>query len=88
MTVNLRDLIADAILSAECENQPKCTGCMSASVVAELDRAGMAVVSVEDLRAAIEVLEAVNDPWAAISEEPALEARLRAALPERTANGS
>lgn len=86
MTINLRDLIADAILNAECENQPTCTGCMSASVVAELDRAGMVAVSVADLRAAIEVLEAVNDPWASISEEPALEARLRAALPERTEN--
>lgn len=50
MTINLRDLIADAILNAECENQPTCAGCMSASVVAELDRAGLVVVSAGDLQ--------------------------------------
>ncbi|TYB69704.1 hypothetical protein FXF51_05955 [Nonomuraea sp. PA05] len=46
--------------------------------------AGMVVVSAEDLRAAIEVLEAVNDPWRYITEEPDLLNRLRAALPERS----
>jgi hypothetical protein len=46
--------------------------------------AGMVVVSAEDLRAAADVLATVNDPWRYISEEPELEARLRAVLPERS----
>lgn len=49
---NLRDLIAGAIRDAECEQRPKCVGCMTASVFAELDRAGKVVVSAEDLRKA------------------------------------
>lgn len=81
---NLRNLIAEAIRNAECEQQPKCVWCMTMSVLAELDRAGMVVVSTEDVKGAIEVLEAVNNPWASLSEEPELEARLRAALPEAT----
>lgn len=78
MTINVRDLIADAILNAECENQPKCTGCMSASVVAELDRAGLIIVSAEDLA---NVLQHA-DPMPGIDFDAL--ARLRAALPERT----
>lgn len=62
-----------------------CSICVSAAEVhvQAVESAGLVVVSTEDLRAAADVLATVNDPWRHISEEPDLEARLRAALPER-----
>ncbi|MET8985877.1 hypothetical protein ABZW49_10550 [Nonomuraea wenchangensis] len=48
--------------------------------------AGLVVVSAEDLRQAADVIEAVNDPYRYLAEEPELLARLRAALPEETSS--
>ncbi|MGA4989911.1 hypothetical protein [Nonomuraea bangladeshensis] len=51
-------------------------------VVEVLAKEGFAVVSVKDLRQAADVIEAVNDPYRYLAEEPELLDRLRAALPE------
>lgn len=63
----------------------------AASAVIDLlygDEYRRVVVSAEDLRAVVEILEAVNDQWAAFpSPEPELEARLRAALTDRQNDG-
>jgi hypothetical protein len=76
---NVRDLIAEAISGADCDQQPKCVWCMTMSVICELDRGGMVVVSAEDLDVAVAYAARDQD-----GDHSPCVARLRAALPERS----
>lgn len=79
---NVRDVIAEAIANAECEQRPKCVWCMTMSVVAELDGAGMIVVSAADYHYVLDRAEQFA-MHRFDADDSVLVARLRAALPER-----